>query len=40
MTRFRIYHETEFACKYKNPLYKKQYSEKLDEYDEGFDMTT
>ena len=40
MTRFQIYHETEFACKYKNPLYKSQYSEILVEYDEGFDMTT
>ena len=40
MTRFQIYHETEFACKYKNPLYKAQYSEILVEYDEGFDMTT
>ena len=40
MTRFQIYHETEFACKYKNPLYKTQYSEILVEYDKGFDMTT
>ena len=40
LTRFQIYHETEFACKYKNPLYKTQYSEILVEYDEGFDMTT
>ena len=40
MTRFQIYHKTEFACKYKNPLYKTQYSEILVEYDEGFDMTT
>ena len=22
LTRFQIYHETEFACKYKNPLHK------------------
>ena len=40
LTRFQIYHETEFACKYKNPFYKTQYSEILVEYDEGFDMTT
>ena len=40
LTRFQIYHETEFACKYKNPRYKTQYSEILVEYDEGFDMTT
>ena len=40
LTRFQIFHETEFACKYKNPLYKIQYSEILVEYDEGFDMTT
>ena len=40
MTRFQIYHETEFACKYKNPLYKTKYSKILVEYDEGFDMTT
>ena len=40
MTRFQKYHETEFACKYKNQLYKRQYSEILVKYDEGFDMTT
>ena len=40
LTRFQIYHETENACKYKNPLYKKQYSEILVKYNEGFDMTT
>ena len=40
LTHFQIYHETEFACKYKNPLYKTQYSEIFVEYDEGFDMTT
>ena len=40
MTRFQIYHETELACEYKNPLYKTQYSEILFEYDEGFHMTS
>ena len=40
LTGFQIYHETEFACKYRNPLHKTQYSEILVEYDEGFDMTT
>ena len=40
LTRFQIYHETEFECNYKNPLYKTQYSEILVEYDEGFHMTT
>ena len=40
LTRFQIYHETEFACKYQNPLLKTQYSEILVEYDESFDMTT
>ena len=40
LTRFQIYHETEFECKYKIPLYKTQYSKILVEYDEGFDMTT
>ena len=24
LTRFQIYQETEFACKYRNPLYKTQ----------------
>ena len=32
LTRFQIYQETEFACKYANPLYKTQYSEILAEY--------
>ena len=40
LTHFQIFHETEFACKYKNPLYKTQYSKILVEYDKGFDMTT
>ena len=38
LTHFQIYHETEFSCKYRNPLYKTQYSEILVEYEEGFDM--
>ena len=29
LTRFQIYHETEFACKYRNPFYKTHYSEIL-----------
>ena len=40
LTRFQVYQETEFACKYSNPLYKTQYSEILVEYENGFDMTT
>ena len=40
LTRFQIYHETEFACKYQNQIHKTQYSEIIVEYDEGFDMTT
>ena len=40
LTRFQIYQETELACKYRNPLYKTQYSEILVEYEKGFDMTT
>ena len=40
LTRFQIYQETEFACKYVNPLYKTQYSEILVEYEQGFVMTT
>ena len=40
LTRFQIYHETELACEYKDPLYKTQYSEIFFEYDEGFDMTS
>ena len=40
LTRFQIYHETEYAYEYNNPLYKTQYSEILVEYDEGFDITT
>ena len=39
ITRFQIYQETEFACKYANPLYKTQYSEILVEYEQGFDKT-
>ena len=40
LTRFQIYHETEFACKYRNPLYKTQYSEILVECEKSLDMTT
>ena len=40
LTRFQIYQETKFACKYKNPLYKTQYSEILVEYEKKFEMTT
>ena len=40
LTRFQIYQETELACKYRNPLYKTQYSEMLVEYEQGFDMNT
>ena len=40
LTRFQVYHETEFACKYSNPLYKTQYSEILVEYEKGFDLNT
>ena len=41
LTRFQIYHETEFACKYSNPLYKTQYSELLVEYEKkSFDLNT
>ena len=40
LTHFQFYRETEFACKYSNPLYKTQYSEILVEYEKGFDMTT
>ena len=40
LTRFQNYHETEFACKNKNPLYKTQFSKILVEYDDGFDITT
>ena len=40
LTRFQINQETEFACKYTNPLYKTQYSEILVEYEKGFDLTT
>ena len=40
LIRFQVYHETEFACKYRNPLYKTQYSEILVEYEKSFDMTT
>ena len=37
LTRFQVYQET---SKYRNPLYKTQYSEVLVEYEKGFDMTT
>ena len=40
LTRFQIYQEAEFACKYAKPLYKTQNSESLVEYKQGFDMTT
>ena len=40
LTRFQIYQETKIACKYRNLLYKTQYSEILVEYEKGFDMTT
>ena len=40
LTRFQIYQETEIACKYRNPLYKTQYSEILVEYEKSFDMNT
>ena len=40
LTRFRIYQETKFACKYANPLYKTQYSEILVKYEQVFDITT
>ena len=40
LTRIQVYQETEFACKYSNPIYKTQYSEILVEYEKGFDMTT
>ena len=40
LTRFQIYHESEFPCKCKNPLYKTQHSEIIVEYDKSFDMTT
>ena len=35
LTRFEIYQETEFACKYRNLVYKTQYSEILVEYEKG-----
>ena len=40
LTRFQIYPEKEFACKYKKPLYKTQHSEILVKYNNGFDMNT
>ena len=40
LTRFQVYQETEFACKYSNPLYKTPYSEILVEYEKVFDKTT
>ena len=33
LTSFQIYPETEIACKYNTPLYKKQYSNILVEYE-------
>ena len=39
-TRFQIYQETEIAGKYRNPLYKTQYSEILVDYEKGFDIST
>ena len=39
LTRFQIHQETEFACKYRNPLYKTQHSEILVEYKKNFEMT-
>ena len=36
----QLYPEIELACKYKEPIYKKQYSEILVEYEHGFDMNT
>ena len=40
LTCFQIYPKTEFACKYNTPLYRKQYSELLVEFEKGFDMKT
>ena len=40
LRRFQIFQETEFACKYTNPLYKTQNSEILVEYEKLFDRTT
>ena len=40
LTRFQIYQETEFACKYANPLHRTQSSEILVEYEKGFDLNT
>ena len=40
LKRFQIYQETEISCKYRNPLYKTQYSEILVEYEKRFDMNT
>ena len=40
LTSFQIYQKTEFACKYRNPFYKTQYSKILIEYEKGFEMTT
>ena len=40
LTRFQVYQETEFACIYRNALYKTQFSEILVEYEKGFDMNT
>ena len=40
LTRFQIYQETDFVCRYRNPLYKTQSSEILVEYKQSFDMNT
>ena len=40
MTRFQVYQETEFAYKYRNPLYTTQNSEINVKYEKSFDMTT
>ena len=40
LTRFQVYQETEFICKYRNPLYKTQYSEIVVEYEKSFNMST
>ena len=38
LTGFQIDPKTEFACKYKTPIYKTQYPETLVEYEKIFDM--
>ena len=40
LSRFQIYQEKELACKYRNSLYKTQYSEILVDCKQGFDMNT